>query len=87
MSFVPLLQTVHHNITTCLLNVLQMIKDHSEEESEGPMQLEDDDEEDLSRVWDMTMDKVKFPLTFVPYASQSLFTNAFLYHGTLSCVV
>ncbi|XP_034442930.1 protein saal1 [Hippoglossus hippoglossus] len=42
---------------TTLNRLIRMIKDHSEEESEGPMQLEDDDEEDLSRVWDMTMDK------------------------------
>lgn len=29
-------------------------------DSEGQMQLPDDDEEDLCRVWDMAMDKVKF---------------------------
>ena len=37
-----------------------MVTEHSEENSEGQMNLSDDDEEDLCRVWDMAMDKVKF---------------------------
>uniref|UniRef100_A0A3Q0RY91 Serum amyloid A-like 1 n=1 Tax=Amphilophus citrinellus TaxID=61819 RepID=A0A3Q0RY91_AMPCI len=37
---------------TRLINV-----EHSEENAEGAMQLSDDDEEDLCRVWDMAMDK------------------------------
>lgn len=36
-----------------------MVTEHSEVNSEGPMQLPDDDEEDLCRVWDMAMDKVE----------------------------
>lgn len=39
---------------------LQMVTEHSEVDSEGQMQLPDDEEEDLCRVWDMAMDKVKF---------------------------
>lgn len=35
-----------------------MVTEHSEDDSEGQMQLTDDDEEDLCRVWDMAMDKV-----------------------------
>lgn len=44
-----------------LLNghVLQMVTEHSEKDSEGQMELPDDDEEDLCRVWDMAMDKVE----------------------------
>lgn len=37
-----------------------MVTEHSEVDFEGQMQLPDDDEEDLCRVWDMAMDKVKF---------------------------
>lgn len=39
-------------------NVLQMVTEHAEDESEGQMQLSDDQEEDLCKVWDMAMDKV-----------------------------
>ena len=39
-----------------------MVTEHSEDNSEGQMQLSDDDEEDLCRVWDMAMDKVQFVL-------------------------
>lgn len=42
-----------------------MVAEHSQEKSEGHLQLPDDDEEDLCRVWDMAMDKVEF-FTFVP---------------------
>lgn len=37
-----------------------MVTDHAKEDSEGQMELTDDDEEDLCRVWDMAMDKVVF---------------------------
>lgn len=36
-----------------------MVSEHSEVDSEGQMQLPDDDEEALCRVWDMAMDKVQ----------------------------
>lgn len=45
--------------------VLQMVTEHSEERCEGPMQLSDDDEDDLCKVWDMAMDKVEFLLQLV----------------------
>lgn len=35
-----------------------MVTEHLEMDSEGQMELSDDDEEDLCRVWDMAMDKV-----------------------------
>ncbi|TMS05660.1 Protein saal1 [Larimichthys crocea] len=38
-------------------HVVQMVTEHSEVDSEGQMQLPEDDEEDLCRVWDMAMDK------------------------------
>lgn len=37
---------------------LQMVTEHLEMETEGQMELSDDDEEDLCKVWDMAMDKV-----------------------------
>lgn len=36
-----------------------MVTQHSEADTEGQMQLPDDDEEDLCRVWDMAMDKAQ----------------------------
>lgn len=39
-----------------------MVTEHSEVDSEGQMQLPEEDEEDLCRVWDMAMDKVDFLL-------------------------
>lgn len=36
-----------------------MVTEHLETDSEGQMELSDDDEEDLCRVWDMAMDKVE----------------------------
>lgn len=36
-----------------------MVTEHFEVDSEGQMQLPDDDEEDLCKVWDMAMDKVQ----------------------------
>lgn len=41
-----------------------MVTEHSEVDSEGQMQLPDDDEEDLCRVWDMAMDKVEVFIGF-----------------------
>lgn len=40
------------------MDAFQMVTKHSEEASDGPMELSDDEEEDLCRVWDMAMDKV-----------------------------
>lgn len=36
-----------------------MVTEHTEVHSEGQMELPDEDEEDLCKVWDMAMDKVK----------------------------
>ncbi len=36
-----------------------MVTEHSEVDSDGPLQLPDEHEEDLCRVWDMAMDKVE----------------------------
>lgn len=36
-----------------------MVTEHLEMDSEGQMELSDDDEENLCRVWDMAMDKVQ----------------------------
>lgn len=38
---------------------MQMVTEHSEEDSENQMQLSDSDEEALCIVWDMAMDKVQ----------------------------
>lgn len=46
-----------HWLFSTLTRLIHMVTEHSEENSEGPMQLSDDDEEDLCRVWDMAMDK------------------------------
>lgn len=35
-----------------------MVSKPAEDDSDGQMQLTDDEEEDLCRVWDMAMDKV-----------------------------
>lgn len=40
--------------------VLQMVTEHAEVYSEGQMELPDEDEEDLCKVWDMATDKVKY---------------------------
>lgn len=37
-----------------------MVTEHAEGDSEGQMELPDEDEEDLCKVWDMAMDKVTF---------------------------
>uniref|UniRef100_A0A3B3YU96 Protein saal1 n=1 Tax=Poecilia mexicana TaxID=48701 RepID=A0A3B3YU96_9TELE len=44
-----------HWLFSTLTRLIQV--EHSEENSEDQMQLSDDDEEDLCRVWDMAMDK------------------------------
>ncbi|KAM9376828.1 protein saal1 [Pholidichthys leucotaenia] len=46
-----------HWLFSTLTHLIHMVTEHSEENSEGQMQLSDDDEEDLCRVWDMAMDK------------------------------
>nr|XP_040017717.1 protein saal1 [Gasterosteus aculeatus aculeatus] len=46
-----------HWLFSTLTRLIQMVTEHSEGNSEGQMQLSDDDEEDLCRVWDMAMDK------------------------------
>lgn len=37
-----------------------MVTEHAEVYSEGQMELPDEDEENLCKVWDMAMDKVKY---------------------------
>ncbi|XP_041852417.1 protein saal1 [Melanotaenia boesemani] len=44
-----------HWLFSTLTRLINMVTEHSEEDSEG--QLSDDDEEDLCRIWDMAMDK------------------------------
>lgn len=46
-----------HWLFSTLTRLIQMVTKHSEEATEGPMELSDNDEEDLCRVWDMAMDK------------------------------
>lgn len=46
-----------HWLFSTLTRLINMVTEHSEESAEGAMQLSDDDEEDLCRVWDMAMDK------------------------------
>uniref|UniRef100_A0A3Q0RQH6 Serum amyloid A-like 1 n=1 Tax=Amphilophus citrinellus TaxID=61819 RepID=A0A3Q0RQH6_AMPCI len=46
-----------HWFFSTLTRLINMVTEHSEENAEGAMQLSDDDEEDLCRVWDMAMDK------------------------------
>ncbi|XP_059191557.1 protein saal1 [Centropristis striata] len=46
-----------HWLFSTLTRLIHMVTEHSEVDSEGQMQLPDDDEEDLCRVWDMAMDK------------------------------
>ncbi|CAK6961495.1 protein saal1 [Scomber scombrus] len=46
-----------HWLFSTLTRLIQMVTEHSDQDSEGQMQLTDDDEEDLCRVWDMAMDK------------------------------
>lgn len=53
-----------------------MVTEHLELDSEGQMQLPDEDEEDLCRVWDMAMDKVHITFFFTCWNYQGM-------HGTL----
>uniref|UniRef100_A0A8C6UQY8 Serum amyloid A-like 1 n=1 Tax=Neogobius melanostomus TaxID=47308 RepID=A0A8C6UQY8_9GOBI len=46
-----------HWLFSTLTRLIQMVTKHSEEATDGPMDLSDNDEEDLCRVWDMAMDK------------------------------
>ncbi|XP_039989690.1 protein saal1 [Xiphias gladius] len=46
-----------HWLFSTLTRLIHMVAEHSQEKSEGQLQLPDDDEEDLCRVWDMAMDK------------------------------
>lgn len=46
-----------HWLFSTLTRLIEMVTEHSEEHSEDQMQLSDDEEEDLCRVWDMAMDK------------------------------
>lgn len=46
-----------HWLFSTLTRLIHMVTEHSEVDSEGQMQLPDDDEQDLCRVWDMAMDK------------------------------
>ncbi|XP_054476423.1 protein saal1 [Anoplopoma fimbria] len=46
-----------HWLFSTLTRLIRMVTEHSEVNSEGQMQLPEDDEEDLCRVWDMAMDK------------------------------
>ncbi|XP_033824375.1 protein saal1 isoform X1 [Periophthalmus magnuspinnatus] len=46
-----------HWLFSTLTRLIQMITKHAEEASEGPMDLSNDDEEDLCKLWDMAMDK------------------------------
>lgn len=46
-----------HWLFSTLTRLIQMVSKHSDDGREGPMELSDNDEEDLCRVWDMAMDK------------------------------
>ncbi|XP_070828922.1 protein saal1 [Chaetodon trifascialis] len=46
-----------HWLFSTLTRLIHMVTEHLEVDSEGQVQLPDDDEEDLCRVWDMAMDK------------------------------
>lgn len=46
-----------HWLFSTLTRLINMVTEHLEMDSEGQMELSDDDEEDLCRVWDMAMDK------------------------------
>ncbi len=61
-----------------------MVTEHSEVDFEGQMQLPDEDEEDLCRVWDMAMDKVEFFFS-VSQAAHSSASQDFICHPVLLC--
>nr|AFO64939.1 serum amyloid A-like protein 1 [Oplegnathus fasciatus] len=46
-----------HWLFSTLTHLIHMVTEHSEVDSEGQMQLPEEEEEDLCRVWDMAMDK------------------------------
>lgn len=46
-----------HWLFSTLTRLIHMVTEQSEENSEGQMELSDDDESDLCKVWDMAMDK------------------------------
>ncbi|KAM3608607.1 uncharacterized protein V6R79_001586 [Siganus canaliculatus] len=46
-----------HWLFSTLTHLINMVAEQSEGDPEGQMQLSDDDEEDLCRVWDMAMDE------------------------------
>ncbi|XP_034032220.1 protein saal1 [Thalassophryne amazonica] len=46
-----------HWLFSTLTRLIQIISEYSEDDSDGQMQLSDNDEDDLCRVWDMAMDK------------------------------
>lgn len=46
-----------HWLFSTLTRLIQIVTKHSEEAADGPMELSDNDEEDLCKVWDMAMDK------------------------------
>ncbi|XP_029379766.1 protein saal1 [Echeneis naucrates] len=46
-----------HWLFSTLTRLIHMVTEHSEQDTEGQMQLPEDDEEDLCKVWDMAMDK------------------------------
>ncbi|XP_013869070.1 protein saal1 [Austrofundulus limnaeus] len=46
-----------HWLFSTLTRLINMVAEHSEEKAEGQMQLSEDDEEDLCKVWDMAMNK------------------------------
>uniref|UniRef100_A0A1A8MS43 Serum amyloid A-like 1 n=1 Tax=Nothobranchius pienaari TaxID=704102 RepID=A0A1A8MS43_9TELE len=46
-----------HWIFSTLTRLINMVSEHSQDNSDGQMQLSDDEEEDLCKVWDMAMDK------------------------------
>lgn len=59
-----------------------MVTEHVEANSEGQMELSDDDEEALCKVWDMAMDKVEF-LILVPETLCFVFPLELVYLITL----
>ncbi|CAN9499393.1 unnamed protein product [Ophioblennius macclurei] len=46
-----------HWLFSTLTRLIHMVTEQSEEDPDGQMQLSDDDEEDLCKVWDMAMDR------------------------------
>lgn len=52
-----------------------MVAKHSEENTEGQMQLSEDYEEDLCKVWDMAMNKVQFLISISIYIFSPWFVH------------